>query len=58
MNSQIGLLRTKNTIQFDFAYTKDSLIKLGLKKTNTLMQQLLETGHATLWLRKLSSIRL
>jgi hypothetical protein len=58
MNSQIGLLRAKNTILFDFAYTKDSLIKLGLKKTNTLMQQLLETGHTTLWLRKFSSIRL
>jgi hypothetical protein len=58
MSSQIGLLRAKNTILFDFAYTKDSLIKLGLKKTNTLMQQLLETGHTTLWSRKLSSIRL
>lgn len=58
MNSQTGLLRAKNTILFDFAYTKDSLIKLGLKKTNTLMQQLLETGHTKLWLRKLSSIRL
>jgi hypothetical protein len=58
MNSQIGLIRAKNTILFDFAYTKDSLMKLGLTKTNTLMQQLLETGHTTLWLRKLSSIRL
>lgn len=58
MNSQTGLLKAKNTILFDFAYTKDSLIKLGLKKTNTLMQQLLETGHTKLWLRKLSSVRL
>lgn len=58
MDSQIGLLREKNAILFDFAYTKDSLVKLGLKKTNTLMQQLLETGHTKLWLRKLSSIRL
>ena len=58
MDSQTGLLRTKNGILFDFAYTKDSLTKLGLKKTNTLMQQLLETGHTKLWLRKLSSVRL
>ena len=58
LGSQIGLLKEKNAILFDFAYTKDSLIKLGLKKTNTLMQQLLETGHTKLWLRKLSSIRL
>ena len=58
MNTQKGLLRTKDTVFFDFAYTKDSLIKLGLKKTNTLMQQLLETGHRSLWLRKLSSVRL
>lgn len=58
MDSQTGLLRAKNTILFDFAYTKDSLIKIGLKKTNTLMQQLLETGHTKLWLRKLSSVRL
>jgi hypothetical protein len=58
MDPQIGLLREKNAVLFDFAYTKDSLIKLGLKKKNTLMQQLLETGHTKLWLRKLSSIRL
>ena len=58
MSTQKGLLRTKNALFFDFAYTKDSLTKLGLKKTNTLMQQLLESGHKTLWLRKLSSVRL
>lgn len=58
MNSQRGLLRTKNTILFDFAYTKEYLINLGLKKTSVLMQQLLETGHSKLWLRKLSSVRL
>jgi len=40
MSTQKGLLRTKNALFFDFAYTKDSLTKLGLKKTNTLMQQL------------------
>ena len=58
MSSQTGLLRTKNTILFDFAYTKEYLINLGLKKTSVLMQQLLETGHSKLWLRKLSSVRL
>lgn len=58
MNKQTGLIRLKDAIFFDFSYTKESLGKLGLKKTNTLMQQLLETGHQKLWLRKGSSIRL
>lgn len=58
MNPQMELLRQKNNILFDFAYTKDSLLKLGLKKTSPLMQQQLEAGHTALWLRKISSIRL
>lgn len=58
MNILTELLRAKDTILFDFAYTKDSLIKLGLKKTNSFFQQQLETGHTKLWLRKVSTIRL
>jgi hypothetical protein len=56
MNKQTGLIRSKDALFFDFSYTKDSLVKLGLKKTNK--GQSLETGHKQLWLRKISSIRL
>ena len=59
MNTQRGLIRLKDAILFDFAYTKKVLIQPYLKKSNAeRVQQLLETGHKKLWLRKISSIRL
>ncbi len=58
MRSRQGLIRLKDAILFEFAYTKTSLIQFDLKKTHPLIQQLLETGRTKLWLRKISSIRL
>lgn len=57
IGSRQGLIRLKDTILFDFAYTKSALIQFDLKKTELLTQQVLDTSHRKVWLRKTASIR-